>query len=195
MGSEVFPPENLHINHSILSEGGGKIHLRMYCSLVSPVGSIIEVFVTGDTVPLLFSLMPCHMFFQACLSSKSLPTEVTLPGCVVTLMISLHVSFHNLSLFEQLSTQVALKTGIRSVQGLGVGGMERKMGKEKVEESSGEGAKVASELVGNLLQLLTQQHRGVHLQFILLGDEGDSWAEIKDRLKREDEGAVSFCHL
>ena len=83
-----------------------KIHLRMHCSLVSPVGSIIEVFVTGDTVPLLLSLMPCHMFLQACFPGKSLPTEVTLPWCVVALMITLHVSFHNLSLFEQLSTQV-----------------------------------------------------------------------------------------
>ena len=87
----------------------------MHCSLVSPEGSVIEVFVTGDTVPLLFSLMPCHMFLQACLPSKSLPAEVTLPWCIVALMITLHVSFHNLSLFEQLSTQVALETGIWDV--------------------------------------------------------------------------------
>ena len=130
----------------------------MYCSLVSPVGSIIKVFVTGDTMSLLFSLMPCHVFLQACLPSKPLSTEVTLPRCGVTLMIPLHVSFHNFSLFEQLSTQVTLKTRIRrDVQGLCVvGGMKRKMGKEKVEEGSGEGAKVASELMDRLLQLLTQ---------------------------------------
>ena len=101
----------------------------MHCSLVSPIGSIIEVFVTGDAVPLLFPLMSCNVLLQACLPCKSLPTEVTLPWCAVALMVALHVSFHNLSLFEQFSTQVALKTGIRSVQGLGVGGMERKMGK------------------------------------------------------------------
>ena len=128
----------------------------MYCSLVSPVGSIIKVFVTCDTVPLFFPLMPCHMFLQACLPCKPLPTEVTLPWCGVSLMIPLHVSFHNLSLFEQLSTQVTLETGISYVQGLSVGGMKRKMGKEKVEEGSGEGAKVASELLDRLLQLLTQ---------------------------------------
>ena len=128
----------------------------MYCSLVSPVGSIIKVFVTGSTVPLFFSLMPCHMFFQTCFPCKPFSTEVTLPWCGVSLMIPLHVSLQNLSLFEQLSTQVTLETGISYVQGLSVGGMKRKMGKEKVEEGSGEGAKVASELMDRLLQLLTQ---------------------------------------
>ena len=84
----------------------------MHSSLVSPVCCIIEVFITGDTVTLLFALVPCYMFFQACLSCESLSTEVTLPGRVVALMITFHMSLHNLSLLEQFSTQVTLQPGI-----------------------------------------------------------------------------------
>ena len=89
----------------------------MHRSLVSPIGSIIEVFVTGDAVPLLFPLMSCHVFLQACFPCKSLSTEVTLPWCAVALMVALHVSFHNLGLFEQFSTLVTFQPGIWNMQG------------------------------------------------------------------------------